>query len=188
VAPGGAPGLWRPLPGTALGPELEPLESVPPDATAVVVVVALALAAVDAIPPAMAPTPNKAIPLMTTLPGRRHPRRRTGSAAAESFRAESSCAGSSGPSCGRTVRLLSRALRSRGATPSLRFPPSRARSTACEPAHRDTRCPRPTSQCDHSGFAADVSGAVRARCARRRCRRRAPAPEVGRRDTVRTSH
>jgi hypothetical protein len=117
--PGGAPGLRPPLAGTEL--ELDPLEPAVPDA-AVVVVAALALTAVDAMPPAMAPTPNKAIALPITFPGRRA--RRDRFSLPGTSRAGSACAGPSciGSSCGCIVRLLSEAPVLGGNTERALFP------------------------------------------------------------------
>jgi hypothetical protein len=70
-APEGAVGAELPLEGAVV--EVEP-ELVDPDAGDVVVVVsALALPAIDAIPPAAAPTPRRASPPASALGSRRRP-------------------------------------------------------------------------------------------------------------------
>jgi hypothetical protein len=67
----GGPGAVLPLAGAVV--EVEPELEVPGVGDVVVVVSALALPAIDATPPAAAPTPSRASPLASALGSRRRP-------------------------------------------------------------------------------------------------------------------
>ena len=69
--PEGAPGVALPSDGELL--EVEPGEDVPGAGEVVLVVAAPAPLAIEAIPPAAAPTPSRASPLATALGNRRRP-------------------------------------------------------------------------------------------------------------------